>query len=128
MAWALGACGAPRLACQGRTRPGPNLLIASLPIAISRRKDAASSGQIFDTLSKPENLQHAFAGGGKGLARAAARPALAKTADESLQLASVTEIRIRSEMSLTQGSLHARGGSATDEGGAASAALISVMP
>jgi hypothetical protein len=43
-----------------------------------RPDQVASSGQIFGTLSKAENLQRAFAGGGKGLARAAARPALAK--------------------------------------------------
>ena len=78
MAWALRAWRLRRASPRVSGQNGPNLLIASLPIAISRRKDAASSGQIFDTLSKPENLQHAFAGGGKGLARAAARPALAK--------------------------------------------------
>ena len=81
----LDGVGAPRLAPAARlvsravsVGGRSNLRDCVVPIAISRRKEAASSGQIFGTLSKAENLQRAFAGGGKGLARAAARPALAK--------------------------------------------------
>ena len=81
MAWALRAWrlrhASPRVSGQKATRP--KLADCVVPIAISRRKEAASSGQIFGTLSKAENLQRAFAGGGKGLARGGARPALAKT-------------------------------------------------
>ena len=54
-----------------------------------RPDQVASSGQIFGILSKAENLQRAFAGGGKGLARAAARPALATKSRSIEELADV---------------------------------------
>ena len=47
---------------------------------LPRPRDLSPDG----ALTKAENLQRAFAGGGKGLARAAARPALAKTIWEPL--------------------------------------------
>ena len=77
----LDGVGAPRLAPAARlvsravsAGGRSNLRDCVVPIAISRRKEAASSGQIFDTLTKAENLQGAFAGGGKGLARALRGP------------------------------------------------------
>ena len=56
-----------------------------------RPDQVASSGQIFGILSKAENLQRAFAGGGKGLARAAARPALAINTAPRLQPATTLQ-------------------------------------
>ena len=74
----LDGVGAPRQA--PAARPEPRVRGASVHarnLRDCRPDQVASSGQIFDTLTKAENLQAAFAGGGKGLARAAARPALA---------------------------------------------------
>ena len=71
---APGACGeAPSL------ESGSRASVHARNLRDCRPDQVASSGQIFGTLSKAENLQRAFAGGGKGLARAAARPALAIT-------------------------------------------------
>ena len=76
MAWALRARRLRR-GPEPRVRWGASVHARNLRDC--RPDQVASSGQIFGTLSKAENLQRAFAGGGKGLARAAARPALAKT-------------------------------------------------
>ena len=71
---APGACGeAPSL------ESGWGASVHARNLRDCRPDQVASSGQIFETLTKAENLQRAFAGGGKGLARAAARPALAIT-------------------------------------------------
>ena len=65
---APGACGeAPSL------ESGWGASVHARNLRDCRPDQAASSGQIFGRLSKAENLQPAFAGGGKGLARAAAR-------------------------------------------------------
>ena len=88
----LDGVGAPRLAPAARlvsravsAGGRSNLRDCVVPIAISRRKEAASSGQIFDTLTKAENLQRAFAGGGKGLARALRARAREKAYTEVVQ-------------------------------------------
>ena len=77
----LDGVGAPRQAPAASPEPrvrwrasvhARNCVIASLMRKHELRPD-------FFALTKAENLQRAFAGGGKGLARAAARPALAIT-------------------------------------------------
>ena len=77
----LDGVGAPRQAPAARPRASSQGRVRRFTRETCRPDEVASSGQIFGTLSKAENLQRAFAGGGKGLARAAARPALAKTAN-----------------------------------------------
>ena len=73
MAWALRARRL-RLSLESGWRAS----VHARNFVIAHPDQVASSGQIFETLTKAENLQAAFAGGGKGLARGAARPALAK--------------------------------------------------
>ena len=77
----LDGVGAPRQAPAARPRASSQsggCVGSRANLRDCRPDQAASSGRIFDTLTKAENLQRAFAGGGKGLARGAARPALAK--------------------------------------------------